>query len=218
MGLKCGLFPVSLTWAPGMALLEDTYGKRLAPYGASFLQRVAPNEFFQDSGQATTLQKQRDCGLRCWVGSAARGGPRRGWGDAAPRARRREGRIAEAGRDVHRKMASAENAERTALAHLQDDLADVFAALEDGVRVGGALDRQDGVDGRDDLARLELRPDVADEPSEERRLLLRTALAEHAPLERDADVAIVASAWLWPMPICAILTGFMAGSGQRGAS
>ena len=89
MGLKCGLFPVSLTWAPGMALLEDTYGKRLAPYGASFLQRVAPNEFFQDSGQATTLQKQRDCGLRCWVGSAARGGPRRGWGDAAPRARRR---------------------------------------------------------------------------------------------------------------------------------
>ena len=70
----CGLFPVSFRRAPGMALLDDTYGKRLALARYLLATCRSKEEFFQDSSKATTLQKQRDCWLWFWVGLAARGG------------------------------------------------------------------------------------------------------------------------------------------------
>ena len=75
MGLKCGLFPVPFRRAPGMALLEDTHGKRLALARVRLLATCrSKEEFFQDSSKATTLQKQRDCWLAVlgWFGRAGR--------------------------------------------------------------------------------------------------------------------------------------------------
>lgn len=96
--LKCGLFPVSFSQAPGMALYENTErGSRSR--AVTFLQ-CRSYKFFQDLTE-TTLQKQMDCGfvlLHGFVGLM----PRRIAADGSAGPKRATGtRVPDVGRNVN---------------------------------------------------------------------------------------------------------------------